>query len=113
MALISGIDVILHIKKQIGADAFGAPIYEDSTKTVNNVIVGSPSSEDAVNELNLTGKHIVYTLCIPKGNEDIWDNTEVEFFGRKFRTVGYAREYIDKLVPLDWNKQINVEAYEQ
>ena len=35
----------------------------------------------------------------------------VEFFGQKWRTYGGVQQYIEELVPLDWNKKVKVERY--
>lgn len=110
--MIKGITVTLHVRTQSGTDAFNRPVYTESTVDVDNVLIGQPSSEDAVNELNLTGKRIEYTLCIPKGDTHEWENTRVEFFGQTWDTVGFAKQYIEDLVPLDWNKQILVSRHE-
>lgn len=107
--MIKGISVTLHTKTLTGKDSFGQPTYSDSTETVDNVLVSPVSSDDAINELSLSGKKIVYELCIPKGDTNTWEDTTVEFFGQTFKTVGFATECIDP--PLDWNKKIKVERY--
>lgn len=113
MIAIKGIPVKITTKLLSGYDDFNNPIYVEGEEIVENVIVSPVSSEDATEEFNLTGKHIVYTLCIPKGDAHKWDNTKVEFFNQKWQTVGYPKEYIEDMVPLEWNKQISVEHYEQ
>jgi hypothetical protein len=65
---IKGIPVKLSVRTQTGIDDFNRPTYEVSQEVVENVLVGEPSAEDVVNELNLSGKRIVYTLAIPKGD---------------------------------------------
>jgi hypothetical protein len=109
---IKGIPVKLSVKTQTGIDGFNRPTYEVFQEVVENVLVGEPSAEDVVNELNLSGKRIAYTLAIPKGDTHVWDNTEVEFFGRKFRTIGIPTEGIEENLPLSWNKKVKVERYE-
>lgn len=109
--MITGIDVILHTKTQTGTDPLGAPIYTQTTETVQNVLVGEPTADDLINELQLYGKRLAYTLAIPKGDSHDWDDVEVEFFGKKFRTYGTAVQGIEHLVPLNWNKKVKVEAY--
>jgi len=108
--MIKGISVILHTKTLTGKDSFGQPTYSDGTKTVGNVIVSPVSSNDAASELNISGKKIVYELCIPKDDTNTWEDTTVEFFGQTFKTVGFATECIDP--PLRWNKKIKVERYD-
>lgn len=109
--MITGIDVILYTKTQTGTDALGAPIYAQTAETVQNVLVGEPTADDLINELQLYGKRLAYTLAIPKGDSHDWDDVEVEFFGKKFRTYGTAVQGIEHLVPLNWNKKVKVEAY--
>ena len=107
-----GITVTLHNRIQNGTDAFNRPIYEESTTTVNNVLIGEPTTEEVVNELNLSGKRLAYTLAIPKGDEHEWKDAVVEFFGERFRTFGAPTQGIDHLIPLQWNMKVKVELYE-
>lgn len=109
---IHGIDVILYEKTQTGTDAFHAPVYAETPVTVSNVIVSPASSDDLPEMLDLTGKKAVYTLGIPKGDTHDWEDRKVEFFGKTWHTFGFVLEGIPDLVPLGWNKKIQVEAYE-
>lgn len=109
--MIRGITVRLYVKTQTGTDEFNAPIYTETSVDVENVLVGEPVSEDIVNSLQLYGKHIAYTLGIPKGDEHDWDNVTVEFFGQKFRTYGGVTQGIEDMIPLVWNKKVKVERY--
>lgn len=111
MGKIKGITIILVEKKDIGKDPFKNPIYEDVELEIENVLVSPTSSDDMVNQLNLTGKKAVYTLGIPKGDTHNWENKEVKFFGQRWRTFGIPLEGIEKLIPLDWNKKVMVERY--
>lgn len=112
MALIKGITVTLINKKEVGKDPFGNPIVEDVEIEVDNVLVSPVSTEDIVNINELTGKKAVYTLAIPKGDENDWEDAEVIFFGKRWRTFGIPIEGIEHLIPLDWNKKVMVERYE-
>ena len=111
MAKIKGIAVTLIGKIEIGKDPFGKPIYEDSEIIVSNVLVSPTSSDDIVNQLNLTGKKAVYTLAIPKGDTNVWEDKEVRFFGERWRVFGFVTQGIEELIPLDWNKKVTVERY--
>ena len=93
-------------------DAFGASVYEETPEVVHNVLVGAPETADIVNEQQLYGRQLAYTLAIPKGDEHDWTNVTVEFFGRKFRTYGAVTEGIEALIPLSWNRKVKVERYE-
>lgn len=107
-----GVTVTLYDKTQTGVDGFGRPVYEDTAVAVDNVLIGEPTSEDVIDTLNLTGKHLAYTLAIPKGDTHTWTDRKVEFFGETFRTIGEPTQGIDHLIPLVWNKKVKVERYE-
>lgn len=112
MVKIKGITVVLVDKIKTGNDPFGNAIYEDSDIDIENVLVSPTSTDDIVNQLNLTGKKAVYTLAIPKGDQHEWEDKEVKFFGKRWRTFGFPTEGIEELIPLDWNKKVMVERYE-
>lgn len=107
--MIRGIDVILYRKQQNGEDAFGAPVFEEKPEAVHNVLVGEPTAEDLVNELQLYGKRLAYTLALPKGDTHDWHDVTVEFFGQRFRTYGDVTEGIEAMIPLRWNRKVKVE----
>lgn len=111
MAKLKGITIILVDKVEIGRDPFDKPIYEDKDIEVENVLIQPTSTDDVVNQMNLTGKKAVYTLAIPKGDSHDWENKEVKFFGKRWRTVGFPTEGIEDLIPLDWNMKVMVERY--
>ena len=118
MSLLHGIPVVLYVRTQTGTNLFNEPIYEDEKVTVENVLV-SPSESSAagagtvVDTLNLTGKQLFYILAIPKGDTHDWTDTYVEFFGKKFQTIGSPTEGIEDMIPLDWNRKVRVVRYEQ
>ena len=112
MAMIKGIQVTLKLKTQTGTDAIGDPIYTTTDIVVDNVLVGQPSSEDAATTLELYGRRAAYTLAIPKGDINAWENVDVVFFGRTWHTIGIPTMGIESNVPLSWNKKVMVEAYE-
>lgn len=112
MGRIKGITVTLINKIKTGTDPLGTPIYEDSEIEVENVLVSPTSSDDIVNQLTLTGKKAVYTLGIPKGDTNIWEDQEVRFFGKRWRVFGSELQGIEDMIPLDWNKKVMVERYE-
>lgn len=112
MALIKGITVTLINKKEVGRDPFDKPIVEDVPIEVGDVLVSPTSTDDVVNQLNLTGKKAVYTLAIPKGDTNLWEDQKVKFFDRTWKVFGMETQGIDHLVPLDWNKKVMVERYE-
>ena len=112
MARIKGITITLISKQQTGVDPFDNPIFGDVETAVDNVLVSPTSSDDVVNTKDLTGRTAIYTLGIPKGDTNIWENQEVRFFGERWRVFGIPLQGIEDLIPLDWNKKVMVERYE-
>ena len=98
-------------KVQTGKDDFNRPIYGESRETVENVLVGplSQTGEEILGELSMTGKKARYLLGIPKGDTHTWEDREVEFFGTRWRTVGFSVMGIEDMIPLDWNRKVVVE----
>lgn len=109
--MIKGETVILIEKTENGVDPFGKPTYTETWVNVDNVVVGSPSFEAAVAELNLTGKRLAFVLGIPKGDTHNWVDTDVVIRGQKFRTYGFPLTQTEENVPTRWNTQVKVEAY--
>lgn len=110
-SLIKGIPVTLFDKRQTGTDGFGDPVYTETPIVVENVLVTPVAATDVINDLQLYGKRAEYELCIPKGDTHVWEDRRVDFFGHSFHAFGFVAEYIDNLVPLDWNRKIKVERY--
>lgn len=108
---MTGISITLYDKQITGRDAFGKPIYDETPVIIDNVLVGEPSGEDVINNQNLYGKRLAYTLAIPKGDQHEWRDRKVEFFGETFRTFGEPTRGIDHLIPLAWNTKVKVEHY--
>jgi len=104
-----GVSVILHIKTQTGVDAFNDPVFADSTETVENVLIGQPTTEEIDSTLSLYGKKIDYMLGIPKGDTHNWEDTIVEFWGNRYRTFGMTIQGIEANIPTPWHKKIRVE----
>nr|DAT56230.1 MAG TPA: Minor capsid protein [Caudoviricetes sp.] len=112
MGRIKGITVTLINKIEVGKDPLNSPIYEEKKIQVENVLVSPLTTDEITNSLNLYGKKIVYTLAIPKGDKNEWENQEVIFFNKKFKTFGSVTEGIEDMIPLNWNKKVMVCSYE-
>lgn len=105
---IQGIAVTLYEPTQTGVDAFNRPVVELVPTVVENVLV-QPQEQNIdppLNSTDLDAASVTYLLGIPKGDTHVWENREVEFFGQRFRTEGFAREGIDAMIPLEWNRKI-------
>ena len=107
----AGVTITLYNKTQTGVDGFNRPVYTETAIQVDNVLIGEPSTQDIVDELNLTGKKLAYTLAVPKGDTNEWTDRKVSFFGKTFRTFGEVTQGIEDLIPLAWNKKVKVERY--
>ena len=109
--LLRGIPVDLYTKTSSGTDAFNRPITTETKVTVNNVLVAplSQSGDEVLSELSLNGKKAKYQLAIPKGDEHSWEDAEVEFFGVRWKTIGFSTIGIEDMIPLDWNRKVLVE----
>ena len=109
---IKGITVTLVSKTETGKDPFGEPVFTESEIEVDNVLISPTTSDDIVNQLTISGKKAVYTLAIPKGDTNTWEDQEVRFFGERWRVFGIPMQGIDHLIPLAWNKKVTVERYD-
>lgn len=109
---IIGDKVVLITKSETGTDPLGEPITENVETVVYNVLIGEPSSEERINELNLTGKKLAYTLAIPKGDTHNWEDADVRLpypFNCTVHTYGSVTYGIEKNIPLSWNGKVKTE----
>jgi hypothetical protein len=114
--VIQGIDIKLLQKTVSGYDWSNQPIYDLEWVTVENVLVGEPTSDDVIQSQELYGKKVCYTLAIPKGDDHIWENTQIELpepFAGVYNTIGIPTAGIEANIPLKWNKKVKIERYEQ
>lgn len=110
--MLNGISIVLYEQTKVGQDEFNAPIIEETPVTIDNVLIGEPTSDDVANEMALYGRKIAYTMAIPKGDTHEWENCKVRFFGEDFMVYGVPSEGIESMIPLSWNKKVKVERYE-
>lgn len=109
---IKGITVTLYEKLVTGKDKFDTDIYEEHAVDVENVLVAPITSDDITTERSIKSDKVIYKLAIPKGDTHTWTDCLVEFFGKKFKVVGEPIEGIEEMLPLSWNKQVQVECYD-
>lgn len=109
-----GITVTLYDRTQAGTDALNRPIYTETAVAVDNVLVAPSSAVEVLEPTNLNGRRGEYVMAIPKGDTHEWiSGKKVSFFGRDWRIIEMPEEGIEWLIPLDWNKKVRVERYEQ
>ena len=113
MGHIKGITVTLYEPVTAGRDAFNRELRELVPVLVENVLVApvesSVSPKPGTTELS--PKEEAYLLGIPKGDTHVWEDRDVAFFGKRFHSESFAREGIDALIPLSWNRKILVKRY--
>lgn len=109
---MTGATVGLHVRTQTGVDAFNDPVYTDTVENVANVLIGQPTTDEITSGIDLYGKKTEYMLGLPKGDAHIWEDTEVEFFGKVWRTFGATIQGIEANVPTPWHKKVRVARYE-
>lgn len=112
---MKGISITLVSKTQNGTDAFNHPTYAETSKTVSDVLVGEPSTADIENNLTVYGKRTAYTLAIPKGDTNTWENANVILpapFTGNYKVIGNATAGIEENIPLRWNKKVHLEKLE-
>ena len=110
--MIKGIPITLLARTSDGKDAFNRDKVKESEVTVDNVLVAPSSSEEVTEAMNLYGKKAVYTLGIPKGDENVWEDVRIVLpapFAGTYHTIGYPTAGIEGLIPLNWNKKVIVE----
>lgn len=111
---MKGITITLYDREKTDVDELNNPVYKETAVSVNNVLVAPVSSTEVLDTYNLTGRKAVYQLGIPKGDTHDWSaGKKVSFFGEDWRIIELAEEGIEKLIPLQWNKKVKVERYEQ
>lgn len=110
--MIKGETVILLDRVLTGTDPFGKETYHEEEVPVDNVIIGTPSTDAAVAELNIAGKKIAFVLGIPKGDTHDWKDKTILIRGEKFRSYGFPLTQTAANVPGRWNTQVKVERYE-
>lgn len=111
---MKGVNVILYDRVVTGLDALNHPVYAETAQTVGNVLIAPMSTNEILENYNLTGRKAVYQLAIPKGDAHDWTaGKRVDFFGKSWRIIDIPEEGIEDLIPLAWNKKVRVETYEQ
>ena len=109
-----GMMITLYDRVQTGVDALNKPIYREVPVEVDNVLIAPSSVVEVVDPNNLNGRRGEYVMAIPKGDTHEWiSGKKVSFFGKDWRIIEMPEEGIEWLIPLSWNKKVQVERYEQ
>ena len=105
---MKGLTVTLYTKTQTGTDAFNQPVFKETAVTVDDVLVGEPSTDDITSSTALYGKQIQFMLGIPKGDTHDWVDKNLKFsspyeiirFSEKNNTAGRGYAELLKLMSL-------------
>lgn len=97
-------------------DDFGVPIVTETATSVENVLVGEPTSDDIATSTALYQKVIRYMLGIPKGDTHDWMDKKVEWtdaYGttHTVKTFGFPITGIEENVPTPWHMKVRCEDY--
>lgn len=111
-----GITVTLYETKETGRDAFNRPIITETPATVDNVLVGEPSTDDYTSSVALFGKQIRYMLGIPKGDTHDWTDKKVTWTDAQgntqtAHTFGYPIMGVEANIPGPWHMKVRCEQY--
>ena len=97
-------------------DDFGVPIVTESAVTVDDVLVGEPSTDDITTSTALYQKVIRYMLGIPKGDTHDWVDKKVSWtdaYGvtHVCKTFGYPITGVEANIPGRWHMKVRCEDY--
>jgi len=111
-----GTTVTLYELTQTGVDELGVPIYEETPVTVEDVLVGEPSTEDIATSTALYQKQIRYMLGIPKGDTHDWMDRKVSWtdsYGitHVCMTFGFPITGIEANIPTRWHMKVRCEDF--
>lgn len=111
-----GLTVTLYETTTAGYDPFGTPILTETPVTVNDVLVGEPTTDDITTSIALYQKQIRYMLGIPKGDTHDWVDKKVEWtdaYGITHTciTVGYPITGVEANIPTRWHMKVRVADY--
>lgn len=109
---LHGTTVILYERQQIGVDDFGVPVIQETPVEIDDVLVGSATSDEDNSTVQLAGIRAEYVLGIPYGDTHNWLDSRVEIFGEMYQTYGDIIRGIDANIPLRWKHNIRVKRYE-
>ena len=107
--LIAATSVEVIQRVAVGSDRYGAPIYEDSTETVDNVVVHPGGTEDLA-ETRPEGIRIDMTFHFPKTYTESLRGARIRYQDREYRVIGDPQSYMEDNTPGEWNRTVETEV---
>lgn len=112
-----GVTVTLYERTADGVDEFNNPTYTETAVTVDNVLIGEPTTDDITSATDLYGKRLTCVLGIPKGDTHAWKDARIEWTdaaGRThaLRSFGVPIMGVEALVPTPWHMKVRCEEIE-
>lgn len=97
-------------------DPFGVPICTEKAVSVDNVLIGEPTTEEIQTSTQLYGKVIRFMLGIPKGDTHDWMDKKVSWtdkYGNTFtvKTFGFPITGVEENIPGPWHMKVRCEEY--
>lgn len=112
-----GLTVTLYLPTSSSSvDPFGNVIYTEQAVTVDNVLVGEPTTDDITTSTALYQKTIRFMLGIPKGDTHDWMDKKVSWtdaYGRTItcKTFGYPITGVEANIPTPWHMKVRCEDF--
>ena len=109
-----GITVTLYERVPAGKDDFNRTEWQETPVQVKDVLVApaTETGEEITDSTDLVSRRAVYTLALPKGDAHEWEGCRVRFWGETFRVIGKPTQGIEEMIPLRWNRKVQVERIE-
>ena len=113
---MKGLTVTIYKQTQTGTDGFGVPIYTETTETVDDVLVGEPTTDDITTSTALYQKTIKYMFGIPKGDLHDWMDKKVSWvdaYGitHVCKTFGFPITGVEANIPTKWHMKVRAEDF--
>lgn len=112
---MTGITVTLYEPTRTGTDALNNPVIEYHAVSVDNVLVGEPTSDEVSSSTQAYGKLCRWMLGIPKGDRHNWTDAKVTWTmcGQiiEAQTFGPPIMGIEELVPGPWHMKVRCQQY--
>ena len=117
--MLKGMTITLVKETTTGYDDFNQPIVSTDDVTIDDCLVGQPTTDDITTTTDLYGKKIAYVIGIPKavmGGDDgfaIDDFVDaiIKIDNKPYKTIGFPQCGIQANIPLRWAFNVKVECY--